>query len=136
MLMPNWQESLIFSVTQSITGDTFLDIPKFEDVKNPDYKAIYTTGVFGGLSPDDARIVFFIDRIQAETINEPPERVGEQRVSKITREALIEVHMAPTQFKRIALWMQKNIQTYEEVFGAIPLEPKKSTINLEPKKDV
>jgi len=106
------------------------NILRFEESRSPDYKAIYTTGVFGGLTPDDARIIFFLDRIQTETLNEPIP--GDQRIGKIIREALIEVHMTPTQFKRIALWMQRNIQSYEEMFGTIPLEPRKRVSQEEP----
>ena len=100
--------------------------PIFEDTRSPDFKNIYTTGVFGGISPDDARITFFIDRVEIETLNEPV--AGMQKVKKILREALMEVHMTPTQFKRIGLWIMTMVQDYEKTFGTIPLHPKSKLV--------
>ena len=98
--------------------------PIFEDVKNPDYKTIYATGVFGGLDPNDARMIFYIDHIEPETVNEP--HPGFLKVKKVVRECLLELHVSPTQFKSIALWMNAHIKRYEDMFGDIPMAPKGS----------
>lgn len=97
--------------------------PEFEDTKSPDYKYVYATGVFGGLDPDDGKLIFFLDRIEPETVREP--HPGAQKVKKIVRELQVEVHVSPAQFKRIWLWMGEHIKRFEETFGEIPLEPKK-----------
>jgi hypothetical protein len=93
--------------------------PKFEDTKSPDYKTIYTTGVFGGLDPNDGKIIFFIDHLVPKTTDEPVP--GASKIEKITREYLIEIHMTPTQFKGVAIWMGDNVKRYEELFGSIPM---------------
>jgi hypothetical protein len=99
--------------------------PKFEDMKSVDYKTIYTSGVFGGLDPNDGRIIFFIDHWEMETVNDP--LPGSAKVEKITREHLIEVHMSPTQFKSIPIRMGEHVKRYEDTFGTIPMAPKGKT---------
>jgi hypothetical protein len=98
--------------------------PEFEDSKSPDYKYVYASGVFGGLSPNDGRIIFFLDRLEPETVKEP---VGSQRVKKIIRELQVEVHLTPSQFKSTAMWMTDHVKKFEEIFGPIPMAPKKGT---------
>lgn len=111
-------------------GDTLADKPEIQDIKSPNYREIYSTGVFGGLTPDDARLTFFLDKVETKTSIEP--LFGEQKVSKFIREALVEVHMTPTQWKRIALWMMQNVALYETAFGTIPMEPKQTATLTEP----
>jgi hypothetical protein len=36
----------------------------------------------------------------------------------------MEVHMTPTQFRSIAMWMNDHIKRYEDMFGPIPMAPK------------
>jgi len=67
-------------------------------------------------------MIFFIDHIIPKTVNEPTP--GSQKVEKVIREFLIEVHITPTQFKSIAIWMGENVKRYEQIFGTIPLGPK------------
>ena len=94
--------------------------PIIEDKRSPDYKSLFATSVFGGLTPDDPKIIFFRDEVVLETDKE--QNYGVLKISKIIREALIEIHMTPTQFKRIALWMTQNVAWYENNFGLIPTE--------------
>jgi hypothetical protein len=96
--------------------------PKFEDSKSPSFMYVFSTGVLGTLDPNDGRMTFFLDRIEPETVSDPP---GASRIKKVVRELQVEVHMTPTQFKSIALWMIKNVEEYEKMFGTIPMEPKK-----------
>jgi len=91
----------------------------FEESKSPEFRAIYTTGVFGGIRPDDAYMILFLDRVQTISSND-----GNQTMNKINREAQAEIHMSPAQFKRIALWMQNHVKQYEQDFGTIAMEPK------------
>ena len=101
--------------------EMMLNIPKFEDAKSPNFAYVYATGVFGGLNPNDATMVFFLDRLEPETLNQPIP--GNQVVKKIIRESQVEVHMTPTAFKSLANWMNQHIQQYESIFGSIPLAP-------------
>jgi hypothetical protein len=91
----------------------------FTSVQSPEYKSVYTTGIMGGLTPDDAYLIFFKDSIRPET---DPE-TGNTIISEIIRESQVEVHMSPSQFKRIFLWMQSRVVGYENVWGEIPMEP-------------
>ena len=96
--------------------------PKFEDAKAPDYKYVYATGVFGGLDPNDGKMIFFLDRFEPETVEEP--YPGTQKLKKIVRELQVEVHVSPSQFKNIWMWMGEHIKHYEQMFGEIPMQPK------------
>ena len=78
-----------------------MNVPKFEDTKSPNFIYIYATGVFGGVAPQDGRLIFFLDRLEPETLNEPTP--GVQTVKKIVRESQIEVHMSPATFKSMVL---------------------------------
>jgi len=95
--------------------------PEFEDTKNPEYKYVYATGVFGGLDPNGGRMIFYLDRFEPETIKDP---IGGQRLKKIIRELQVEVHVSPSQFKSIANWMNEHIKHFEQTYGEIPVEPK------------
>lgn len=96
--------------------------PTFEDSKSEQYRYVFATGVFGGIQPNDAQMVFYLDRLEPETVNTPIP--GSQKLKKIVRELQVEVHMTPTQFKSLAAWMTQHIQQYEKTFGEIPMAPK------------
>lgn len=92
-------------------------IPRFELIKSPDFKSVYATGVFGGLNPDDGRLVFYIDHIEPKMKDEPP---GAMETEKVVRELLVEVHVSPQQFKSIAKWMADHINRLEQAIGKLP----------------
>ena len=91
----------------------------FEDSKSEQYKSIYITGFFGGMNPADAQVIFYLDRLEPETSNNPP---GRMKLKKIKRELQIEVHMTPLQFKALSDWMNQRIADYEKKLG--PITPK------------
>ena len=98
----------------------YVKTPDFIITKIKDLPVSYATGVVGGLRPNDAHILFIADRVELVAAEMP----GTQKIKAINQE----VHMSPTTFKSIALWMIKNVEKYEEVFGEIKAEPKtKST---------
>lgn len=80
-------------------------------VKSPDYKAIYTTGVFGSLTPLEGRIIFYLDRLIPRIKDEPP---GDMETGEIERELLVEVHMSPAEWISISNWMQDHIKRLKE----------------------
>lgn len=85
---------------------------EFEDAKSLDYKYIYSTGAFGGISNTDARIIFYLDRIAPETCNEG-EKKGKLVNQKIIRELQVEVHMSPQQFEDLWLLMTELIKKHK-----------------------
>jgi len=98
--------------------------PTFEDTKSEQYQYVYATGIFGGVNPSDAHIIFWLDRSEPETVSTP--QLGSVKLKKIVRELQVEVHMTPTVFKIVADWMTKHIEQYEKMFGPIPTQPKKA----------
>jgi hypothetical protein len=94
---------------------------KFEDAEGSNYRYIYATGAFGNVLPNDARIIFYLDRIVPKTINEG-EKIGSQETEKVIRERQVEVHMSPQEFVTLWLWMGERIKLYKESFPDFPLK--------------
>lgn len=99
----------------------FVKTPEFIVTKKEGMPLTYVTGVFGGLAPNDARMIFFTDRIETEPADVP----GTQKIKRINQEIQAEIHMSPATFKSVALWMQGHLERYEKTFGEIPIEPGK-----------
>ena len=95
----------------------------FEDSKSEQYRAIYITGFFGGMNLGDTQIIFYLDRLEPETSNNPP---GSMKLKKIKRELQVEVHMTHLQFKALSEWMKKHVDEYEKKLGSITLKPQKT----------
>ena len=74
------------------------------------------------MNPGDTQIVFYLDRLEPETSNNPP---GSMKLKKIKRELQVEVHMTPLQFKALSEWMKKRVDDYEKKLGSITLKPQK-----------
>jgi len=97
--------------------------PQFEDSKSEQYRYVFVTGVFGGISPRGAGIIFYLDRTEPETVNTP--HPGTVKLKKIVRELQVEVRMTPFEFKEIAEWMTKHVDKYEKDFGPVSIQPQK-----------
>ena len=95
--------------------------PPFEITKHPDFRSWYVTGAFGGVSPNDARIIFYLDRLEPEVV--PGGVPGQMRVNRINREFQVELHMTPVQFKSLSQWMARNVQRFEENVHEIQMGP-------------
>jgi len=93
---------------------------EFEDAKSSEYRYIYTTGAFGAIVPNDARIIFYLDRLSPITVAEG-DKAGTVTTSKIIRELQVEIHMSPQQFVNLWLWMTERIQAYKKTFPEFPL---------------
>jgi len=79
--------------------------PTIDITKAPEYRAVYASGVFGGLDPNDSRIIFFLDRLK------PKMKKGDKGImelEKVERELQVEVHMSPNQFISMAKWMNEH----------------------------
>lgn len=96
--------------------------PQFEDTKSEQYRYIFATGVFGGVNPLDAQMIFYLNRLEPETVTTP--HPGAIKLKKIVRELQVEVHMTPAEFKAVAQWMNKHVEEYEKKIGPIPIPPK------------
>jgi hypothetical protein len=84
---------------------------KFEISESQGYRPVYASGVFGGLDPNDGRVIFFLDRIKPGMRKEPK---GAMALDKINRELQVEVHMSPPQFISVAKWMMDHAQRFEK----------------------
>jgi hypothetical protein len=84
---------------------------RIEISEGQNYRAVYASGVFGGLDPHDGRIVFFLDRIMPKMRSEPK---GAMELEKINRELQVEVHMSPSQFASVAKWMTEHVHLFEK----------------------
>ena len=95
----------------------YVRAPEFTVSEREGMKLLYATGAFGGLTPNDARIFFFTDRLQLE----PGDIPGSQKLKTVNQEIQAEIHMSPATFKSVANWMMMNIQNYEKRFGEIKM---------------
>ncbi len=71
----------------------------------------YINGVFGGLSPDEGRMIFYVDRLVPEVLNDPP---GAMKMQKIDRELVVDVRMSAAQFRSIAEWMVSHVRELDD----------------------
>lgn len=102
-----------------MSAPKFTRPPNFIVTKREGFTMLYATGVFGGLAPNDARMIFFADRLELE----PGEAPGSQKLKVVNQEMQTEIHMSPATFKSVAIWMMKNLEQFEKTFGEIKAEP-------------
>ncbi len=88
-----------------------------------EYKNIFFSGIFGGLTPNGGQIILYLDRLEPEIVRNTP---GALNLAKINRELLVELHCSPARFKSMAAWMAQKIKDYESQFGEIKLGPQKT----------
>lgn len=85
--------------------------PAIDITESPDYKAVYASGVFGGMDPNDSRLIFFLDRIKPK-IKKSRKTVME--IDKINRELQVEIRMSPNQFISVAKWMNEHAEKFSK----------------------
>jgi len=85
--------------------------PKMVVTESPDYKVTYASGVFGGLDPNDGRMIFFLDRLRPKMKKGGK---GSMELDRIDRELQVEVHMSPAQFISAAKWMNDHAQKFRK----------------------
>ena len=93
-------------------------MPKFELVKNPEYKVLYVNNVFGGVDPTEGRMIFSMDRLELK-IKEGG-LPGEMETDRIVRELLVEIRVSPLEFKAISDWMVNSINRLEKAGYKFP----------------
>lgn len=95
---------------------------KFKQSHSESFFKVFASGVLGGMNPNKCSILFF---------NDSPEigitETGRPNIENINREFLGEVIITPVQFKQMAVWMNRNVETYEKKFGKIQLRPEDKT---------
>jgi len=82
-------------------------VPRFELVKNPEYKVLHVDGVFGGVDPSEGRMIFHMDRLELKMKDG---HLGVMETDHIVRELLVEIRLSPLEFKRVADWMAASIK--------------------------
>lgn len=95
----------------------YVRAPNFTVSKREGLELLYATGVFGGLTPNDARMLFFADRFELE----PGDLPGTQKLEEVNQEIQAEIHMSPATYKSVAIWMMKNVEKFEKRFGEIEM---------------
>lgn len=95
--------------TKTVAKDTKPKSPRIEITESPDFKAVYVSGVFGGLDPNDGRIIFFLDRIKPKM---KKGRKGVMVLDKVNRELQVEVRMSPNQFMSVTKWMHEHARKF------------------------
>jgi hypothetical protein len=84
-------------------------VPKIEITESNDFRAVYASGVFGGLDPNDGRMIFFLDRIKPKMRST---KKNVMQLEKVNREMQVEVHMSPNQFVSVAKWMNEHAHKF------------------------
>lgn len=84
--------------------------------ENPEQ--IYMTGAFGGFTPYDFRIMIYNEVMKQK------DHVIEE--GTLVRESKYQLIMSPLTAKELSIWLQKNIEAYEEESGEIKV-PKSDT---------
>ena len=79
--------------------------PQIEITESHNFNCVHSTGIFGGIDINNARMIFFLDRLDPEMVRDQP---GRMRTEKVNRELQVEVHMSPYAYKTMMLWMQRN----------------------------
>ena len=104
-----------------------IELPEFEVMESPHFKAYSATGVFGGLNPNGGRIIFYLDRIKPTA---DPSNPGGMKLQKVEHELQVEVHVSPAQFKSIAEWMMGHVSQFEKQFGNLKKIEDKAPENM------
>lgn len=99
------------------------DVPKFEVEKSEEYREIHLDGVFGGITPNGAKMVIYTEEHEPQI--KPGGKPGDMELGKITREVQAELHLSPVQFKSLFKWMKKHLENYEDRFGEIEIQVEK-----------
>ena len=71
------------------TKSATVKVPKIDITESSDFRAVYASGVFGGLDPNDGRMVFFLDRIKPKMKSY---KKNVMQLEKVNRELQVEVH--------------------------------------------
>jgi len=93
---------------------------KLTITRSADFKLVYATGVFGSLTPMEAHMTFYVDRVMPEIVEDLP---GQMKTGTVERELQVEVHMSPSQFISMYHWMQSHIQRLEKEGVLVKKEP-------------
>jgi len=90
--------------------------------KSPDYKVFYATGIFGGLSPREGRMIFHLDRLVPRMKEEP---LGGMETGEVERELQVEVHLSMATFLDMYVWIKGHVERMEKK-GILKLEEKEA----------
>jgi hypothetical protein len=83
--------------------------PQIEVTESKGYSVVYASGVFGGIDPNDARMIFFLDRLRPHMKSGGK---GGMELKRVERELQVEIHMSPHQFMAVAKWMSEHAENF------------------------
>ena len=89
--------------------------PTFRYEEADYFRLVYGHHIYGGLTPQEGRIIFYVDRLK------PGGNTPDFPLKEIVREAQVEVHMPPTAFKALAEWATRHVERIEKELGR-PIE--------------
>lgn len=79
-----------------------------------DFNKIYATGAFGGYSPNDFRVLLFVEEAN------PQDEIIDPNQLKVVRVVNNELILSPLTAKQLAKWLMKQVEEFEKEFGKIP----------------
>jgi len=107
-----------------------MSAPKVEVQKDPNYRTIIVSGLYGGHRPGYFEAIVYTDEMAAEEalsiVSGLPEKVF------IRRTLLCRLFIDPVQAKSIAKWLNQHIADYEKAFGPIPTPPEEKPSEAKP----
>jgi hypothetical protein len=83
-------------------------------------RTLFVSGIVGSLDPRQGAMQFYSEHQKVEAAKDQPGQLT--TVSRVL-EIVADLRMAPATFKSVTLWMQKNLEAYEEKYGEIAMEP-------------
>ncbi|MGC1709607.1 MAG: hypothetical protein WA799_07395 [Nitrosotalea sp.] len=92
--------------------------PEFNSRKHEQYRTINVNGVFGGIRMGYVEIVTYSEEADlTKAMSSAQINPNKAEIDRVLECRLI---MDPIQMKSVSLWLAKNVEEYEKLFGRIP----------------
>lgn len=86
------------------------EAPTYVLSRDPHFRSVYASGVYGGLDPLGGQMIFYVDQIEPAI----DEKTGTMKVEKIVRNQIVDIRMTPAEFLSLADWMTKHAENYKK----------------------
>lgn len=96
-----------------------MSLPKVETQKDPNYRTILTSGVFGGHRAGYFEAIIYTEELIADDALETAKISSDRAFIRRTQQCRLV--MDPFQAKSFAEWLNRHIQEYEKKFGKIEM---------------
>ena len=95
-----------------------MSLPEFSAVKHPQYRTIHVNGIFGGVRMGYMEAVVYSEESElTKALGSMQINANRAEVNRVLECRLV---IDPIQLKSIAIWMNKQVEDYEKIFGRIP----------------